>query len=94
VHPSAVFTRFQDAQFFSDYYLEDASFLRLDNVNLGYNFGQIGNSTLRLQMYVTAQNLFTITGYSGLDPETDANGIDLDRFPRARTITLGARLSL
>ncbi|MEO0788948.1 MAG: TonB-dependent receptor [Bacteroidota bacterium] len=94
VHPSAVFTRFQDAQFFSDYYLEDASFLRLDNVNLGYNFGQLGTSTLRLQLYATAQNLFTITGYSGLDPETDANGIDLDRFPRARTITLGARLSL
>ncbi|MEM6396330.1 MAG: TonB-dependent receptor [Bacteroidota bacterium] len=94
VHPSAVFSRFRSAQFFSDFYLEDASFLRLDNVNLGYNFGQLGNSQLNLQLYATAQNLFTITGYSGLDPETGENGIDNDRFPRARTFTVGARLSL
>ena len=94
VHPSALYTRFRGPQFFSDYYLEDASFLRLDNVNLGYDFGQLAGGALGLRLYATAQNLFTLTNYSGLDPETGVDGLDKNRFPRARIFTLGARLSL
>ncbi len=98
IHPSAVYTRFQDAQFFSDYYLEDASYIRLDNINLGYDFGSFLNDAVRLNVYATAQNLFTLTNYSGLDPETsisgDTPGIDNNRFPRSRTYTIGVRLGL
>ena len=93
LHPSAVYTRFERPQYFSDYYLENGSFLRLDNVTLGYNFGNLIGDRLGLNLYATAQNLFTLTNYSGVDPENNS-GIDNAPFPRARTFTLGARLSL
>ena len=93
LHPSAVYTRFERPQYFSDYYLENGSFLRLDNVTLGYNFGNLIGERLGLNLYATAQNLFTLTNYSGVDPENNG-GIDNAPFPRARTFTLGARLSL
>ncbi|WP_299460413.1 TonB-dependent receptor [uncultured Microscilla sp.] len=85
-------TNFVAPQYFSDVYLEDASFLRLDNITLGYTFDQLLKNKFNLRAYVTAQNLFVITNYSGLDPEVankDALGIDNDIFPRARTIIMG-----
>lgn len=93
LHPSATFTRFSGPQYFSDYYLENASFLRLDNVRIGYNFGAIAGGAMNLNVYAIGQNLFTLTNYSGLDPEV-GNGIDNAPFPRARIFTVGLRLGL
>ena len=92
VHASAVYTRFNNPQYFSDYYVEDGSFLRLDNVSLSYDFGNLANDRLNLNVYATAQNLFILTEYSGTDPES--GGIDNNPFPRARIYTLGARIGL
>ncbi|MBB4080911.1 iron complex outermembrane receptor protein [Lewinella aquimaris] len=92
VHASAVYTRFDRPQYFSDYYLESGSFLRLDNLTASYDFGQLANNALNLRVYATAQNLFILTNYSGNDPE--GNGIDNSPFPRARIYTLGARIGL
>lgn len=88
-------TNFTAPQYFSDVYLEDASFLRLDNITLGYTFDKLLKNKFNLRAYVTAQNLFVITNYSGLDPEIgnkDAIGIDTNIFPRARTIIMGLSL--
>ena len=93
LHPSAVYTRFERPQYFSDYYLENGSFLRLDNVSLGYDFGGLANDAFTLRLYATAQNLFILTNYSGNDPEGET-GIDNAPFPRARIFTVGARIGL
>jgi hypothetical protein len=84
-------TKFANPQYWSDYYMENGSFLRLDNLALGYNFENIGGSTGRLRVYSSVQNLFVITRYKGLDPEV-GGGIDNNIFPRPRTIMLGASL--
>ncbi|TAI49580.1 SusC/RagA family TonB-linked outer membrane protein [Flagellimonas allohymeniacidonis] len=81
-------TNFQTLQLFSDYYVQDASFLRMDNITLGYNFDNILNGKVDLRLYTTAQNVFVITGYDGLDPEIN-NGIDNNLFPRPRTFLFG-----
>lgn len=73
----------------SDYYLEDADFLRMDNITLGYTFDEdkIGKGSLRL--WTGVQNVFVITDYSGLDPEITNNGVDNTIFPRGRTFLFG-----
>jgi iron complex outermembrane receptor protein len=75
----------------SDYYIQNASFLRMDNANIGYDFGKIfsGRSNLRLNFNV--QNVFVITKYTGLDPEIQG-GVDNNFYPRPRTYTLGVNL--
>lgn len=83
-------------------FLEKGDFVRLQNVNIGYNIPLASNSTLRsARVYLTGQNLALFTNYSGYDPEvnTDANidgipslGIDYTAYPRARTILLGLNL--
>ena len=93
VNRSALETGFRRAQFFSDYYLESASFLRLDNVTLGYDVTDAGEAALGLRLYATAQNLFVVSGYSGGDPERGTNSIDNAPYPRPRTYVFGARLS-
>ncbi|WP_157974450.1 SusC/RagA family TonB-linked outer membrane protein [Lewinella sp. IMCC34183] len=92
VHQSVVYTRFRAPQYYSDYYLQDGSFLRLDNLSLDYDFGALFGNGTTMGIYATAQNLFILTNYSGNDPE--GNGIDNSPFPRARTFTLGARFGL
>ena len=87
-------------QLISDYFVEDGSYLRLKNLQLGYNFCDRllkikGISYLRL--YVSAQNLFTLTKYSGLDPEIGSanatmSGIDQGFYPQARTWTVGLNI--
>ncbi|WP_375445365.1 SusC/RagA family TonB-linked outer membrane protein [uncultured Fibrella sp.] len=84
-------TRFRTQQFFSDYYVENASFLRLDNVNFGYNFGRVLSSRANLRLNATFQNLFVITKYSGLDPEI-SGGIDNNFYPRPRVGSVGLNL--
>ncbi len=86
-------TRFNNAQFFSDYYVEDGSFLRMDYITLAYNFDNIMGSKLNARIYGTVQNAFVITKYSGLDPEVD-DGIDNNVYPRPRIFLLGLRLGL
>lgn len=84
-------TGFDNPQYWSDYYLENATFFRLDNIYLGYTFGELFSDVSRLRLYANVQNLFTVTGYSGLDPEVQ-DGIDNNVFPRPRTFMLGVNL--
>jgi iron complex outermembrane receptor protein len=86
LHASVLSTGFTVAQYLSDYYLEKASFLRMDNVTLGYSFNYRGQP---IRAYATVQSVFTITGYSGVDPTAGLNGIDNNIYPRSRTFTSG-----
>ncbi|MCK4663656.1 MAG: TonB-dependent receptor [Bacteroidales bacterium] len=85
---SAVETKFHKDQFKSDYFIQNASFLRMDNITLGYNFEEIYQEKLNVRLSVTVQNAFVITKYTGLDPEI-FNGIDNNIYPRPRTFVLG-----
>jgi hypothetical protein len=86
-------TRFANARYISDYYIENASFLRLDNINLGYNVGKILRNKATLRLSGSVQNVFVITKYSGLDPEnSSAEGLDNNIYPRPRTYSIGANL--
>ncbi|MDB5121147.1 MAG: rane protein [Sphingobacteriales bacterium] len=85
-------SQFSNNQFLSDYYIENASFLRMDNLGIGYNVGKMfSKSSMNLNVYANCQNVFTVTKYSGLDPEIN-NGIDNNFYPRARTFVLGLNL--
>ncbi len=79
-------TGFMKRQYPTDHYIENASFLKMDNVQLTYDFGRIGK---RLNLHASAmvQNVFTITKYKGIDPE-NAWGIDNSSYPRPRTFSL------
>lgn len=81
-------SKFMTAQYWSDFYLEDGSFLKMDNITAGYNFDKLITEKLSGRISFTVQNAFTITKYSGLDPEVD-NGIDNTIFPRPRTFVIG-----
>jgi iron complex outermembrane receptor protein len=85
---SVLKTGFVNPQYFSDYYVEDASFLRLDNITVGYRLPNF-RSLKQLRIYGTVQNVFTLTGYSGIDPTAGINGIDRNIFPLSRTFTTG-----
>ena len=80
-------TGFQHRQRLSDYYLENASFLKMDNISLRYTFGKVASWCSNLYVSATVQNVFTITGYSGVDPEVP-NGCDSSFYPRPRTYSL------
>lgn len=72
----------------SDYFVENASFLRCDNITVGYTFDSLLKDTLRLRLFGAVQNPFVITKYKGLDPEV-FSGIDSNAYPRPVTFTLG-----
>ena len=80
-------------QLLSDYYIQNASFARIDNINLGYNLGRVNKSISNVRINLTAQNVLVITKYKGLDPELN-NGIDNNLYPRPRTIALGLSVDL
>ncbi|MCC8410672.1 TonB-dependent receptor [Mucilaginibacter sp. UR6-1] len=82
---------FDNNQYLSDYYLENASFLRMDNVGIGYNAGKIFGNKVGLRVNANCQNVFLITNYTGLDPEI-SSGIDNNFYPRPRTFVLGVNL--
>ncbi|RVT99772.1 SusC/RagA family TonB-linked outer membrane protein [Mucilaginibacter limnophilus] len=84
-------TRFLTNQQYSDIYVEKASFLRIDNANLVYNFGKVSNN-LTLALQANVQNVFLISGYSGLDPEITNNGIDVNVYPRPRIYSVGVNV--
>lgn len=79
-------TGFQNRQYLSDYYIENASFLKMDNLSLGYNFGTIYKGC-SLNVSAMVQNVFCITKYSGVDPEVP-DGVDNSFYPRPRTFSL------
>ncbi|MNY42652.1 TonB dependent receptor [compost metagenome] len=86
--PNVLQTNFNGTQLLSDYYIQNATFFRMDNLNIGYNFGKIGKGIANLNLTANVQNVFVITDYKGLDPEIN-NGIDNNFYPRPRTFTLG-----
>lgn len=81
-------TKFTNTQYFSDFYVENASFFRMDNMSVGYNFEE----GIKTRLSFTVQNAFTITKYNGLDPEV-AGGIDNNFYPRPRVFVLGVNLT-
>ncbi len=85
-------------QLLSDYYLSNGSFLRMDNLTVGYNVGKFAPGTNNLRLTASVQNVFIITKYKGLDPEIGDNGnpgnpgIDNNLYPRPRIFSLGATI--
>ncbi|WP_090772417.1 SusC/RagA family TonB-linked outer membrane protein [Pedobacter soli] len=90
--PNYLTTNFKGQQLLSDYYVQNASFLRMDNLNLGYSFGQLFKSKANLQLTGSVQNVFVVTKYKGLDPEV-ASGVDNNIYPRPRVFSLGLNLN-
>ena len=88
-----------NAQYPSDRYLENGSYLRLATLTLSYNLGQIGDWVSNLSLYATCNNLFTITGYKGTDPEVELGGLTPgievrdNYYPHTRTFLLGMKLN-
>lgn len=87
----------------SDIYVEDASYFRLQNLTVGYDFTKIWKSSpfQQLRLYFAAQNLFTITGYKGMDPENGmalnsaepwVTGVDVGNYPQPRTYMFGVNV--
>ena len=102
LHSSVLETQFATQQLQSDFYVQNASFLRMDNMTLGYTFNMRGQAA---RVFGTVQNLFTITGYDGVDPAANivppnaqntstVNGIDNNIYPRSRTFSAGLSLTL
>ena len=89
-----------------DYYIEDGSFIRLDNVNLGYSFinPSFAKGISKIRLYASANNIFTLTNYGGIDPEINFSGgngsneiyFGTDRYniyPKTRTFTFGLNIA-
>jgi hypothetical protein len=79
---------------YSTRFIEDGSYIRLDNMTLGYDFGKVGKYIKKIRIYETINNLFVITKYSGIDPEVEqggtAPGVDSNNFyPKTRTFLFG-----
>jgi iron complex outermembrane receptor protein len=93
---SATKSMFSQAQYLSDYYLENASFLKLDNFTIGYTFPKLFNIAqdrpASLNIFGTVQNICTLTKYSGIDPEV-YGGIDGALYPRPRTFVAGVKFN-
>jgi iron complex outermembrane receptor protein len=89
LHSSVLETGFTQPQYLSDYYVEDGSFLRMDQLTAGYTF-QLGGQPWRV--FGVLQNAFTITGYDGVDPTAGLLGIDNNIYPRSRTFSVGLSL--
>jgi iron complex outermembrane receptor protein len=81
-----------DRVLLSDYYVQNGSFLRMDNINIGYTLGKLFSNAGDLNIGFTVQNAFTVTKYKGVDPEI-GNGIDNNFYPRPRTYVLGLNLA-
>jgi len=85
-------TGFTTTQYLSDYYIKNASFLKMDNLGIAYDFGRISkNSNTNIRMSLNCQNVFVVSKYKGLDPEL-TSGIDYSLYPRPRTYSLGVNV--
>jgi TonB-dependent starch-binding outer membrane protein SusC len=83
---------FVGQQVFSDYYVQDASFFKMDNISAGYNFDNLAGEKLKVRLSLTVQNAFIISEYKGLDPEVES-GIDNNFYPRPRTFLVGVNVT-
>ena len=87
------------AQAPSTRYLENGSYLRLSTLTLGYNFGKLGNYVNNLRIYATCNNVFTLTGYKGIDPEVNLGGLEpgmdmrSSNYPRTRSFMVGINMN-
>jgi len=90
LHSDFLNTGFRARQYYSDYYVENASFLRMENIMLGYDVGRIAGNA-RLQLGAIVQNVFVLSKYTGNDPELP-NGFDNTFYPRPRTYSLRVNL--
>jgi iron complex outermembrane receptor protein len=88
VTPSIYEAGFENSRYWSDYYMHNGSYFRMDNISLGYTFGEIIPQVSSLRVYGTIQNAFIITKYKGLDPEV-FSGIDDNIYPRPRNFIFG-----
>lgn len=88
IHTDYLNTGFVKAQYLSDYYVQNASFVRMDNINIGYSFPSFIDKNSKLRIFGSVQNAFVITKYSGLDPEI-FDGIDNNLYQRPRVYSLG-----
>lgn len=82
---------------FNSYYVEDGDYWKIDNITLGYSFGQVGKYIKSLRIYGSVLNALTITGYKGIDPEVSTDGLTLgydtrDRYPSVRSFTFGVNV--
>ena len=83
----------------SDFYLEDASYIKLKNITVSYTIPRKWARIAELQLSASAQNVFTLTHYTGMDPEVinsgnfDLNGVDMGAYPVPRTFTFGVKLN-
>ena len=84
-------TGFASSQYFSDYYVQDASFFRMDNISLSYVFNNLMKNRLDIRLSATLNNAFIITNYTGIDPEVP-NGIDNSVYPRSKVWVFGINL--
>lgn len=90
---SAGYTNFETERRRSSYYVQNASFLRMDNLSLGYTFNKMFTDQQKARIFLTVQNPFVITKYSGLDPEISGEGIDNNIYPRPRVYMIGLSLN-
>lgn len=89
-----LFSRNDPAQGFSDFYLQNASFLKMDNISIGYDFGKVlANSKVGLNLNFAVQNVFIITNYQGLDPEALTTNGNENPYPVPRIFSLGLNLN-
>ncbi len=92
--PNVLYTNFKgtsDKYFLSDYYVQNASFLKMDIINVGYALGKVFNGKANLRVNANLQNVFTITKYTGIDPEINS-GVDNNFYARPRILSLGFNL--
>jgi len=85
-------TQFNSAQYWSDHYVENASFFKMDNISVGYTLDQLMDQKLRARFSFTVQNAFMVTKYNGIDPEV-SDGIDYNLYPRPRVFLIGVNLT-
>ncbi|MDR0828831.1 MAG: TonB-dependent receptor [Prevotellaceae bacterium] len=92
VYQSALYTNYQLPQVLSDYYIQNASFFRIDNITLGWNFEKSKKFPLSGRIYASVQNPFIFTNYSGLDPEI-FGGVDVNFYPRPVSYMFGVNIT-
>jgi TonB-dependent starch-binding outer membrane protein SusC len=85
-------TEFASAQYWSDIYVQNASFFKMDNMTVGYSNSDLLGQKIKARFSFTVQNAFMITKYKGIDPEV-GNGIDNNLYPRPRVFLLGVNLT-
>lgn len=90
---SATYSNFDAVYYQSSYYIQNASFLKMDNISLGYNFTHLLNGSQSGRIHFTVQNPFVITKYKGLDPEFTNDGIDNNIYPHPRAFIVGLNLN-